>query len=326
MNLETHDPALFRDILKAVAAVNEEPEIILDPEGFRVLSMNQYAAVSVDLYLSRGFFDSFNVVEEYRAAMNLKDFNKLLFNRKNGKLKDSSLSIHLEGYKATFTGTGKLSGVKTFNLAEPIPHEEPPTLNLVHNAKVRLVTDTLKKVIDDCTVDDNVMITVDPDKVIIRCVNGDYLEENTIDKYADDMLELCTAGKEKATYALEHLAKISRALVKISDVVTLEFSTNQPMKISADLPYESHLVYYIAAEIWAGQEPKVIPIPHEEPAPVEVHQAEEPVYQYVEPPAEIVAVEVDPIPQEDQLSPGELYLKYYHEALARHSAEAPRTG
>lgn len=311
MNLEIHDPAFFRDILKAVAVVNEEPELVLDPEGFRVLSMSRDAVVSVDLYLSRGFFDSFNVVEEYRAAMNLKDFNKLLFNRKNGKLKDSSLSVHLEGYKATFTGTGKLSGVKTFNLAEPLEEEAPPTLNLVHNAKVRLVTDTLKKVIDDCTVDHNVMITVDPDKVIIRCVNGDYLEENTIDKYADDILELYAAGKEKATYTLEHLAKISRALAKISDVVTLEFSTNQPMKISADLPYESHLVYYIAPKIRAGEEPEAEHIPHEEPAPVEIHQAEE-----------IPAVEAAPDPQEDQLSPGELYLKYYAEALARHSAEA----
>ena len=267
-----------------------------------------------------------------RASLSLKDLNKLLFNRKTGKLKDSSLSIHIEGYKATFQGSGKLSGVKTFNLGEP-QEEETPTPKLVYDAKVTLVTDTLKKVIDDCTVDYNVVITVDSDKVIFRCANDDYLEENTIDKYDDNILELYAAETQKAIYELEHLAKFPRALVKIAEVVTLEFSTDLPMRISADLPYESHLIYYIAPKVGAKEEPD----PHEdqevEPAAPEVNAVDvdtvdphkEPV-EIVEPvievPEEIPAVEAVPDPHENQPSLGELYLQYYAEALARHSAEA----
>ena len=265
-DLETSNPAFFRDLIKAVAVVNEEPNITLDPEGLRITQMSPDHVCMVDLLLTRGFFDSFNVVEEYRFALNLKDLHKLLFNRKTGKLKDSSLSIRFEGDKATFKGSGKLGSVKTFNLLDP--YEDHPTPKLVYNAKVTLVTATLKRIIEDCTVDYNITITADPDKVVFRCENGDYLEENTVDKYADDMLNLYAESPQNAVFWLEHLGKFPRALVKIAEVVTLEFSTGQPLRISADLPAGSHLVYYIPPKIMTEakpEEPTEDPDPHEEP-------------------------------------------------------------
>ena len=169
------------------------------------------------------------------------------------------------------------------------------------------------------------IITVDSDKVIFRCANDDYLEESTIDKYDDNILELYAAETQKAIYELEHLAKFPRALVKIAEVVTLEFSTDLPMRISADLPYESHLIYYIAPKVGAKEEP----YPHEiEPAApyVDTVDPHEETAEIVEPvievPAEIIAVEAAPDPQEESPSLGDLYLQYYVEALARHSAEA----
>jgi len=55
--------------------------------------------------------------------------------------------------------------------------------------------------------------------------------------------------------------------------------------------------------------PEAVDDPHEEPEEI----------QHIE---EIPEVEAAPDPHEDQLSLGELYLKYYAEALARHTAEA----
>lgn len=327
--LETWNPAFFRDILKAVAAVTEEPTITLDPEGLRIVNMSPDHYAMVDLLLTPGFFDSFNVVEEYRAAVNIKDLHKLLFNRKTGKLKDSSLSMRFEGDKATFKGTGKLGGVKSFNLLDP--YEDEPTPKLIYKAEFTLVTATLKRIIEDCTVDNNISITVDSDKVLFRCVNGDYLEENTLDKYADDMLNLNAESLQNAVYWLEHLEKFPRALVKIAEVVTLEYSTGQPLRISAELPAGSHLVYYVPPKTITEAEPEAIPVPHEEPA--EVLQEPEEIQPIEEIPEvltvtaadvgdveEILAVEVAPDPHEDQLSHVELYQKYYLEALARHSA------
>lgn len=324
--LETYDPAFFRDLLKAVAAVNEEPTITLDPEGLRIVQMSPDHYCMVDLLLTPGFFDFFNVVEEYRFALNLKDLHKLLFNRKTGKLKDSSLSIRFEGDKATFKGTGKLGGVKTFNLLDP--YEDDPTPKLVYDAKFTLVTSTLKRIIEDCTVDYNITITVDADKVIFRCEHGDYLEENTVDKYAEDMFNLYAESPQNAIFWLEHLGKFPRALVKIAEVVTLEFSTGQPLRINADLPAESHLVYYIPPKIITGaepEEPTADPDPHEEPEeipePTEILEEAARVAAIREQHVEPLEIKADPDPHEDPLSPGELYLQYYREALARHTAE-----
>ena len=342
--LETWSPAFFRDVLKAVAVVTEEPTITLDPEGLRIVNMSPDHYAMVDLLLTPGFFDSFNVVEEYRAALNVKDLHKLLFNRKTGKLKNSSLSMRFEGDKATFKGTGKLGGVKSFNLLDP--YEDDPTPKLIYKAEVTLVTPTLKRIIEDCTVDYNVTITADPDKVVFRCESGDYLEENTVDKYADDMLNLNVEGTQNALFWLEHLEKFPRVLVKIAEVVTLEFSSGQPLRISADLPGGSHIVYYIPPKTITRaepEEPTADPVPHEEPEKVpEPYTCENcgvdiPAAQGQNQidmvlcetcaalpgaePEEIPAVDLVLDPHEEPLSPGELYQKYYLEALARHSAE-----
>ena len=321
--LETWNPALFRDVLKAAAVVNEEPDIILDPEGIKVVSMSPDHVCLVDLLLTRDFFDVYDVIDEHRGALNLKYLNKLIFNRKTGKLKDSSLKVTLKGETMIFEGSGKLSGRKTLNLLDPY-EEETPKPELVYDAKVTLVTDTLKKVMNDCTVDPNIVITVDSDKVVFLCKNDEYLEENTLDKYDDDIINLHTEGTQKAIYALEYLNQFPRVLVKIAEVVTLEFSTDTPMKISADLPGGSHLIYHIAPKTWPGKPEE--PDPHEdqqvEPAAPEAvddpHEEPEEI-QHIE---EISEVEAAPDPHEDQLSLGELYLKYYAEALARHTAEA----
>ena len=250
---ETSNLAIFRDVLKAVTVVNEEAEITIDPQGLKIIQMGPDHVCMVDLNLSRGFFDHYEVKDDRRFALNLKEVIKLLFNRKTGKLKDSNLEISIDTDRIKFKGSGQLRGVKTYNLLDPLEEEVPPP-KVIFRAKTRILANSFKKIIDDCTVNSNISITADPDLLVFKCENDDYLEEHKIDRYADDMLDLWSDGTQKAIYELEYLGNFARALKKISDVVTLEFTTDLPMKISADLPYESHLIYWTAPKILTGEE------------------------------------------------------------------------
>jgi len=263
-DIETGDPALLRDILKAVIVVKEDPDITLDPEGIRIVSMSPDHVCMIDLLLTRGFFDAYDVVDEIRGSVQVTELIKLLFNRKTGKLKDSSLKINLKGDKLTFDGYGQLKGRKTFYFLDPYEETDYPTPKLTFDAKVRITTKALKRAIDDCTVDENLRLTVDPDNIQFYCDDGDYLEENNFDKYADEILYSHTDGTQKAYYPLISLNQFPKALAKISEAVDLEFSTDTPLKIAADLPYDSHLIYYIAPKIWTGEKHAEID-PHEEP-------------------------------------------------------------
>jgi len=123
-------------------------------------------------------------------------------------------------------------------------------------------------------------------------------------------------------------------LKPITEAITLELSTDIPIRITPELPIDGHLIYHLApCAGYTKKDPEPQDDQPVEAAAVDVDVVEadpheeypayaEAVVNYEGDPVEIHAVEADPDPHEDQPSLGELYLKYYAEALARHTAEA----
>lgn len=244
--LETWYPALFRDILKSAAVVNEEVDLKVDPLGITVIAMNPSHEYMIDLFIPATLFHRFDVYEDQLIRLNLKEVLGLVFNRKSGKLKDSNLRIDIEGAQVTFTGEGQLSGKKAYNLLEP-EEEEIPTPRIFFNSKVRILAETLKRIIADCSLHEYVLITVDPEKVLFQNADGyGRRAENQLDRYADDLLDLDSDGSQVSAYMVEYLAALMRVIRPLSEVVTLELSHCMPMKITVETPQDLRLNYYIA--------------------------------------------------------------------------------
>lgn len=245
-SLGTSDPAVFRGLLKAALIVTEEHDVDVGPEGIQILTMDPGHYYMIDLSIPWTFFDRYDVVDERRICLNLKEILKLVFNRKSGKLKDSSLDIEIREDRIYFKGSGQLKGLKSYIVLEPMG-EEVPRPRILFYSKVRMLTETLKRIVADCSLHEYMLITVGPDKIFFQNADGyGRLAENEIERWDDSILEFESEGVQVSAYKVDHLAAFMRALKPLTEVVTLELSDSMPMKISAEMPYDLKLDYYVA--------------------------------------------------------------------------------
>src|SRR5438552_15128124 len=95
----------------------------------------------------------------------------------------------------------------------------------------------------------NVKLEVSPEKCIVRATGELSSAIIEMDKGSDAILELDAKEACRATYNLNYLGEIIRAGSGASELASLEFSTNMPIKAEFDMPQQGRLLYYLAPRI-----------------------------------------------------------------------------
>jgi proliferating cell nuclear antigen len=68
-------------------------------------------------------------------------------------------------------------------------------------------------------------------------------------KGSDSLLDLEAKEPSKATFSLSYLSEIIKTSAATSDIATLEFSTDMPIRIDFQQPKEGKLTFYLAPRI-----------------------------------------------------------------------------
>jgi len=127
-----------------------------------------------------------------------------------------------------------------------------PTPKVVFNSKVKMTTESLRDIIEDAqSISDNVKLETTPEKLLVSTSTEMSSANMEIEKGSEAMLEMDVKEPSKATYNLNYLANIIRAGSGASEIVTMEFSTNMPIKVEFEMPQQGHLLYYLAPRIEA---------------------------------------------------------------------------
>jgi proliferating cell nuclear antigen len=71
----------------------------------------------------------------------------------------------------------------------------------------------------------------------------------TLPKGSDTLLDLEAKEPSKATFSLSYLSEIVKAASATSDIATLEFSSDMPMKLDFQQAKEGKLTFYLAPRI-----------------------------------------------------------------------------
>ncbi len=259
-DLEIQDPSFFRDLLKTVSKVTEEPRVTIDPEGIGIKGMSPDHVAMVDLYIPRNFFWTYNVYEERTISINIDNLLKQVFKR--GRMKDTVILMRIEAERIVceITRGGGLIR-KVLPLLEPL-EEETPEPKIYFKSSVEILTEPLIRTLEDCkTIEDNeaVLITFEDNEISFSCIDKDgYGVENKYNQYADEILSYLSVETQKAYYTIEHILTLVKALKPITEAIHLELSTNMPMKIRPEMLVRAHdgrLIYYLAPRVF-DTEPK----------------------------------------------------------------------
>jgi proliferating cell nuclear antigen len=241
------DAKLLRDMITAISTLVDEATFNITPEGIKLRAMDPSRVAMIDFEMPKTTFDEYTADTPTKMCINITELLKLL--RRTSK--DESVELALD------EKTGKLNvGIKgkydrTFNMPTlEATEEEVPTPKITFNVRAKATTEGLNEAIQDVLlVSDHVRIEMDNEKMTMRAT-GDLMGATVeLKKGSDALLDLETKEPSKATFSLSYLSEIIKTAAATSDVATLEFSTDMPIRIDFQQPKEGKLTFYLAPRI-----------------------------------------------------------------------------
>ncbi len=242
-----NDARLFRNLLGAISSLIEEADFNATPEGIKLRSMDPSHIAMVDFEWPKAAFDSYDCAGNTKLRLSVSNLLKLLKRTRS----DESIEVVYDDANKKLNITLKNKIVRKFITPTLEPStEEVPTPKVPFNARVKITASSLRDIIDDAAaISDNVKLEVSPEKFIVRATGELSSALIEMDKGSDAILDIDVKEPTHATYNINYLGEIIRAGSGASEITSLEFSTNMPIKVEFEMPQQGRLLYYLAPRI-----------------------------------------------------------------------------
>ncbi len=247
LSIKMDEAKLLKDMFSAISTLIDEATFNLTPDGIKLRAMDPSRVAMVDFEWQKTVFDEYSCSEPTKLSVNIGEMLKLL--KRAGKEESVEMTLEEKTGRLRITIRGKY--VRTFNMPTLEPTEEDvPTPRVTFNAKAKITTDGLRQALEDASlVSDHVRIEMDPEKLVLNAT-GDIMGANIeLKKGSDSILDLETNETSKATFSLSYLSEIIGAAAAISDIATIEFSTDMPLRLDFQQPKDGKLTFYLAPRI-----------------------------------------------------------------------------
>jgi len=245
--LKVADAKLLRNMITSISILVDEATFKIDPEGLKLRAMDPSRVAMIDFEWPKTIFEEYQCDAPTKMCINITELLKLL-KRAN---KDEIVELSLD--EKTGKLQVKIAGKYTRNFTMPTleaSEEEVPTPKLTFNVMIKATTEGLSQAIEDAQlVSDHVRLEADPEKLVFNAA-GDLMGATiTIQKGSDTLLDLQAKEPSKATFSLSYLTEIIKAASQTSDIATMEFSSDMPIKLDFQQTKEGKLTFYLAPRI-----------------------------------------------------------------------------
>ncbi len=242
-----NDAKMLKDMATAISTLVDEATFNLTPEGLKLRAMDPSRVAMIDFEWPKTIFDEYTCDQPTKMCINISEILKLL--RRTAKDESVELTLDEKTNRLNIGIKGKYE--RTFNMPTlEATEEEVPTPKINFNIHAKVTTEGLHQAIEDVLlVSDHVKIEVDPEKLTMRAA-GDLMGATIeLKKGSDALLELEAKEPSKATFSLSYLSEIIKTAAGASEIATLEFSSDMPIRIDFQQPKEGKLTFYLAPRI-----------------------------------------------------------------------------
>ena len=234
-------------MVTAISTLVDEATFNITPEGIKLRAMDPSRVAMIDFEWPKTVFDEYTCDTPTKMCINIGEMLKLL--RRTGKDESVELALDEKTNRLNVGIKGKYE--RTFNMPTlEAAEEEVPTPKITFNVRAKVTTEGLHQAIEDVLlVSDHVKIEVDSEKLTMRAA-GDLMGATIeLKKGSDALLDLEAKEPSKATFSLSYLSEIIKTAAGASDIATLEFSSDMPVRIDFQQPKEGKLTFYLAPRI-----------------------------------------------------------------------------
>lgn len=243
------DARVWKNLLTAISTLIEEADFEVAPDSIKLRSMDPSHVAMVDFELQNSAFESYSCTAPLKIRMNTNSMLKLL--RRVGPDEHLEIVYDEATKKIEMTLKGKLVRKFTMPTLEPA-EEEVPTPKLTFNTRIKMLASGLRDMIEDSqAISDNVRLESTPEKFVVNASGELSSATIELEKGSEALLDLEVKEPSKATFNLNYLAEIVKAGSTASEVATVEYATNMPVRIQFEMPQQGRLQYYLAPRIEA---------------------------------------------------------------------------
>lgn len=245
--LKMSDAKLLKDMVTAISILVDEATFKINPETLKLRAMDPSRVAMIDFEWPKTIFEEYICTEPTKMCINISELLKLI--KRAGRNEVVELSLDEKTGRLQVNITGKYTRNFTMPTLETA-EEEVPTPKITFNIRAKATTEGLRQAIEDAQlVSDHVRIQADSEKLILNA-SGDLMGATIeLQKGSDTLLDLEVKEPSKATFSLSYLSEIIKAASATSEIVTLDFSSDMPIRLDFQQVKEGKLTFYLAPRI-----------------------------------------------------------------------------
>lgn len=241
------DTSLLKDSVDTISELIHEGLFQISPDSLYLRASDRATVAVVDFELKKDAFDEYECDEEKEIGLNLEDFLEIL---KRVKGKDT-LTLELSEDESRLKMTIEDGSEREFEmpLLSLSSSEVPETKQLEFSAELQLKSSVLKEGVSDTEiVADSVILSARDDGFTMKSEGDSSRVEVNTGEDCEDLLEIKTEEEVDSRYPIEYLNKMLGAS-KISDVASLKFGSDYPMKLEFKEPEKLDISFVLAPRV-----------------------------------------------------------------------------
>ena len=244
---KTKSPDEWKAVASAISTLVDEATFEATVEGISFRGMDPSHVALIDIHWPNSAFEQYDCDTSVKFGVRVDEFSKLM---RRAEKKDT-IEVTVGDDSMLFIRISNNNYVKEYKvrLIETSAASTPlPKLNF--NCKVVLATIAFDKVLSDIQVISDYLSIESENKKIKFSGKGDSGEATiSLESGSEGLEEVNVQEDSKATYSLDYLSKITKAVIAAGGSVALEFSSKMPLRLEFRVANMSRIHFYLAPRV-----------------------------------------------------------------------------
>jgi len=240
------DAMQVKNLLKTLNVLVDEATFKLTPQGLSLRAMDPSRVAMIDLVIPRESCVEHSCPEGMKFCFSLERYlDKTLKNiTKNDAIRLDIQTGIVD--KMNTRLTSKLTRQFSMPLLE-VSDEEVPTPKINFNYSAKLVLENVNTVFKD--LEDHFRLIGTQDGLTFEQTGDIESFTSTLQKGDETVLDIEAKEDAKATYSVSYLKEALKALNLLTDIIEVSYSTDMPVRISAEIEHLGTVNIFVAPRI-----------------------------------------------------------------------------
>ena len=239
-------PDEWKAVASAISTLVDEATFEAAAEGISFRGMDPSHIALIDIHWPNHAFEKYECDSLVKFGIRIDEFSKLIKRADKKDAIEISLSddsmLHVKmsnGYKREY----KTRLIESSASSTPLP-------KLNFNSKAVLTAMAFDEVLSDVqVVSEYISIESKPGKINFSGRGDSGEAEIALEAGNEGLEDLAVKEESKATYSLDYLSKITKAVVSMGGSVTAEYSNKMPLRLEFKIANVGRIHFYLAPRV-----------------------------------------------------------------------------